>query len=187
MGMKWCPEGEHEVKVAFQPTAGERDCPTHGCALRPLPKKAGRQLGSDRSSEETKARQRFNQEVRASACFYSEVIEAGGEKRRRGHVCTYPLDAHHLVEKQWIRRELGDLPEDELLEILYNPAIGAPLCRAGHEGVKRLRIHWHELSDECKLFCQWVDKRYGDSHPSMYERLKRECLVAESPLKEGTS
>jgi len=183
MGMKWCPDGEHEVKVAFQPTAGERDCPKHGCALRPLPKKAGRQLGADRSSEETKARQHFNQEVRANPCFYSEMLD--GERRRRGHECTYPLDAHHLVEKQWIRREFGDLPEDELLAILYDPRIGAPLCRAGHEGVKRLRIHWHELSDECKLFCRWVDEQYGDSHPSMYERLKLECAADQSPVKEG--
>lgn len=55
MGMKWCPDGEHEVKVAFQPTAGERNCPKHGCALLPLPKKTGRQLGADRSDAETKA------------------------------------------------------------------------------------------------------------------------------------
>lgn len=171
--MKWCPEGEHAVKVAFKPTAGERRCPEHQCDLKPLPKKPGRALGADRSAAETRARQRFNDEVRANPCFYSERVD--GEARRRGHVCTYPLDAHHLVEKQWIRREFGDLPEDELLAILYSPQIGAPLCRAGHEGVKRLRIRWHELSDECKLFCRWVDETYGASHPSMYERLRLEC------------
>jgi hypothetical protein len=173
MGTKWCPEGEHEVTVAFQPSAGERNCPIHRCGLRALPKKQGRALGADRSEAETKARQHFNREVRARECFYSDLID--GEKRRPGHVCTYPLDAHHLVEKQWIRREFGDLPEDELLAILYDPRIGAPLCRAGHEGVKRLRIHWHEVSDECKLFCREVDERYGADHPSMYERLRREC------------
>lgn len=177
MGMKWCPDGEHEEKVAFQPTAGERNCPKHGCPLRPLPKKPGRQLGADRSAAETKARQHFNREVRARSCFYADTIE--GEKRRMGHECTYPLDAHHLVEKQWIRREFGDLPEDELLAILYDPRLGAPLCRAGHEGVKRLRIHWHEISDECKLFCREVDKKYGHNRPSMYERLRRECLQGE--------
>jgi hypothetical protein len=173
MGWKWCPDGEHKQKVAFQPTAGERRCSVHGCDLRPMPKKPGRALGADRSDAETKARQRFNREVRDKECFYSERID--GEARRGGHVCTYPLDAHHLVEKQWIRREFGDLPEDELLAILYAPQIGAPLCRAGHEGVKRLRIHWHEVSDECKLFCLEVDRRYGDNHPSMFERLRLEC------------
>lgn len=177
MGWKWCPDGEHKQKVAFQPSAGERDCPIHGCALRPLPKKPGRALGADRSSAETKARQRFNREVRSRKCFYAEVID--GEKRRKGHDCTYPLDGHHIVEKQWIRREFGDLPEDELLEILYSPKIGAPLCRGGHEGVKRLRLYWHEVSDECKLFCREVDERYGHNHPSMYERLRRECLQDE--------
>jgi hypothetical protein len=174
MGKLWCPEGEHEQKVAFQASAGERWCPKHGCHLLPLPKKAsGRSLGSDRSSAETKARQHFNREVKSKRCFYSERID--GEARRKGHECTYPLDAHHLVEKQWIRREFGDLPEDELLEILYAVAIGAPLCRAGHENVKRLLIHWHEVGDECKRFCLDIDERYGDNHPSMYERLRNEC------------
>jgi hypothetical protein len=178
MAWKWCPEGEHKVKVAMQPRAGERRCPEHRCDLKPMPKPAGRQLGADRSAAETRARHRFNAEVRDHPCFYSEVI--AGETRRPGHVCTYPLDAHHLVEKQWIRREFGDLPEDELLAILYAPQIGAPLCRAGHDGVKRLRIHWHELSDECKLFCREIDERYGSNHPSMYERLRLECGEAVS-------
>jgi hypothetical protein len=177
MGMLWCREGEHEVKVAFQARGGERWCPTHPTSyLQPLPKKSTSTLGRDKSAAEIKARQHFNREVTGERCFYSEQID--GESRRKGHVCTYPLDAHHLVEKQWIRREFGDLPEDELLAILYNPAIGSPLCRGGHENVKRLRIHWHEVSDECKLFCQWVDDRYGANHPSMYERLRRECGVA---------
>jgi hypothetical protein len=175
--MLWCREGEHEVKVAFQARGGERWCPTHPTSyLQPLPKKSTSTLGRDKSSAETKARQHFNREVTGERCFYSEQID--GESRRKGHICTYPLDAHHLVEKQWIRREFGDLPEDELLAILYNPAIGSPLCRGGHENVKRLRIHWHEVSDECKLFCRGVDERYGANHPSMYERLKHECGVA---------
>lgn len=179
MGELYCPEGEgHTVTVAFKPTAGERWCPTHGTHLQPLPKKPSG-LGARRESEaETAARQHFNREVTAKRCFYSEEID--GEKRRRGHVCEYPLDAHHIIEKQWIRREFGDLPEDELLEILYATAIGAPLCRAGHENVKKLRIHWHEVSDECKEFCRDVDRRYGDSHPSMYERLKTECFGSDT-------
>jgi hypothetical protein len=177
MSKLWCLEGEHEVKVAFQPSAGERFCPTHGVHLQPLPKKPSG-LGARReSTEETAARQHFNREVTAERCFYSEEI--GGEKRRPGHECTYPLDAHHIIEKQWIRREFGDLPKDELLAILFVPAIGAPLCRGGHENVKRLRILWHEVSDACKLFCRWVDDTYGDSHPSMYERLKLECGVKD--------
>ena len=38
MTMLHCPEGDHQVKVGFKPTAGERFCPEHGCPLRPLPK-----------------------------------------------------------------------------------------------------------------------------------------------------
>jgi hypothetical protein len=174
MGKLWCPDGEHEMTVAFQPSAGERWCSKHGCSLKPLPKKpSANSLGADCSAAETIARQRFNREVKARRCFYSEEIDGG--MRRKGHECTYPLDAHHLVEKQWIRREFGDLPEDVLLAILYATAIGAPLCRGGHENVKRLRIHWHEVSDECKEFCREVDERYGDNHPSMVERLRLEC------------
>lgn len=177
MGQLYCPEGEHEVKVRFQPSAGERYCPEHGCSLRPLPKKTGG-LGSRRESpQEAAARKHFNAVITAKRCFYSERVD--GEARRPGHVCTYPLDAHHVVEKQWLRREFGDLPEDELIAIVFNPVIGAPLCRAGHENVKRLRIHWHELSDECKLYCQEIDERYGDNHPSMYQRLRLEAAAID--------
>lgn len=182
MGRLWCIEGEHEVKVRFQPSAGERYCPEHGCHLQPLPKKPSGLGMRQETSAETKARQHFNTEVMKDRCFYSERID--GEARRRGHVCTYPLDAHHIVEKQWIRRIFGDLPEDELLAILYAPAIGASLCRGGHENVKRLRIYWHELTDECKLFCRWVDETYP-GHESMYERLRRECLEPEAELENA--
>jgi hypothetical protein len=180
MGKLWCPEGEHEVNVAFKPSAGERYCPDHGAHLQPLPKKPTGLGMRPESSAETIARKRFNDTVKAKRCFYAERI--GGEARRRGHVCTYPLDAHHIVEKQWLRREFGDLPEDELIAIVFDPRIGAPLCRAGHENVKRLRIFWHEVSDESKLFCRWVDETYGDSHPSMFERLRRECLAPEEAV-----
>lgn len=185
MGKLWCSEGEHEVKVAFHPSAGERFCPEHGVHLQPLPKKASGSLGGDKSAAETRVRQHFNREVMASRCFYSERID--GAARRKGHVCTYPLDAHHIVEKQFIRREFGDLPEDELLAILYAVAIGAPLCRGGHENVKRLRIYWHEVSDECKLFCAEVDERYGDSHPSMLSRLELECPRSPSVSPESVN
>lgn len=176
MSRLWCSEGEHEIKVRFQPTQGERWCPEHGAHLQPLPKKPS-SLQRAESSAETMARQHFNREVTAKRCFYSERID--GEARRRGHVCTYPLDAHHIIEKQWIRREFGDLPEDDLIAIVFDPRIGTPLCRAGHENVKRLRIYWHEISDECKLFCCWVDETYP-GHPSMFERLRRECLEPET-------
>jgi hypothetical protein len=174
MGKLWCPEGEHEVKVAFQPSAGERYCPQHNVHLQPLPKKPSGLGMRQESSAETVARKRFNDAVKAERCFYSERID--GEARRRGHVCTYPLDAHHIVEKQWIRREYGDLPEDELITIVFDPRIGTPLCRGGHENVKSLRIYWHEVSDECKLFCRWVDETYP-GHSSMFQRLRKECLV----------
>jgi hypothetical protein len=181
MGLKWCHEGEHQVKVAFRPSAGEAWCPQHATTrLQPLPSKPAGLGARPESSAERFAGQRFNDAVKAKRCFYSEQID--GESRRRGHACTYPLDAHHVVEKQWIRREFGDLPEDELIAIVFDPRIGSPLCRGGHENVKRLRIYWHEVTDACKLFCREIDERYGDDHPSMYERLRRECLEPESAI-----
>jgi hypothetical protein len=44
------------------------------------------------------------------------------------------------------------LPEDQFVAILFNPAIGAPLCRyAAHESVEKKleRIYWEDLSDRC--------------------------------------
>jgi hypothetical protein len=102
------------------------------------------------------------------------------------HNCEGRKDAHHLVEKQWIRRNFSDLPEDELLAILFDPRIGAPLCRAAHDNIKKERIYWDEVSEECKEFCAEVDKRHRHSvesltgrriftRPSMLTRLKLEC------------
>lgn len=44
--------------------------------------------------------------------------------------------------------------------------------------VYNARISQYEVSDECKLFCRWVDETYP-GHPSMFERLRRECLEPE--------
>jgi hypothetical protein len=140
-----CPDGDHEVKVRWNASAGERFCPTHGCALRSLPKKRSTGRRSE-SAAETRARQAFNQTVCAYPCFF--------QRYREGHVCDYPLDAHHLVPKQFLRQRLGDRPEEELLEVLYNPLIGAPLCRAAHNSVESRADHifWDELSADCVRF-----------------------------------
>ncbi len=102
------------------------------------------------------------------------------------HHCSGRKDAHHLVEKQFIRRNYADLPEDKLLAILFDPRIGAPLCRTAHDGIKANKIFWHELTDECKEFCAEVDDLYlhlptpaGARRQSMSVRLKQEC--PESP------
>jgi hypothetical protein len=123
------------------------------------------------------ARLRFNAIVTAKPCFFTDVTEAG-DPRRPGHVCDGQLDAHHLVEKQWIRRYFGDLPADELLAIVFAPIIGAPLCRAAHEAVTRrmARIYFDELDEDLIAECRRIDERYAlASRPSLLARLEIEC------------
>ena len=144
------------------------------------------------TSAERIARLRFNAVVAGEDgyCFYVEMLDPyyAGElcRRRPRHQCDGALDAHHLVEKQWIRQYFGDLPDDEFLAILFSPQIGCPLCRAGHERVKALRVYRDELTEECIEFCEDVDRRYGDvrmpggaKRPSMLARLERECPIRE--------
>ena len=104
------------------------------------------------------------------------------------HVCSPPKDAHHLVRASWIKCNFADLPEAELLAILYSPLIGCPLCRAAHDPVtaKTQRIYFNELTPECIEFCEEVDRRYlevltpaGVRRASMVEELRRECPVRE--------
>lgn len=187
MGLVWCRAGEHSFKVAFQPSHGELWCDEHGCFAGPMPKESGSGFrGDGEAAARRRARERFNRAVKAHGCFYSSYRSPTGRPRRDGHVCTRPLDAHHLIEKQWIERNFADLPEDELLAILFDPRLGAPLCRAGHEGVKRLRIFWDEVSDEAKLAAKEYDERYFDQptpagahRESMYARLRKECPTRE--------
>jgi hypothetical protein len=185
----YCPVGEHEVSVAFQPAAGERWCPEHkGTHLQPLPSKPGKGFRADNESPARKrARQAFNRAVKTYRCFYSAFRTSDGKPRRPDHTCIYPLDAHHLVEKQWIERNYADLEEDRLLIILFDPRLGAPLCRLGHEGVKALRIYWDEVSEEAKEAAREHDERWldvltpgGIQRQSIFAELRRVCPVREA-------
>lgn len=126
---------------------------------------------------EKKARDHFNETVKGYPCFFS--------RRRQPHKCSGPKDAHHLIEKQWIRRNYADLPSAELAAILFDPRIGSPLCRYGaHDPITRkaTRIYWDELTDECIELCREVDQKYldrptsaGIRRQSMLARLEHEC------------
>jgi hypothetical protein len=150
--------------------------------------------GRRESAAERKARDHFNETVKAWPCFFTwNERPCGGcdglgeinlyfcgqpagpaicpECRGDGkHHCSGRKDAHHLLPKQFIRRRLSDWPEDELLAVLFNPLIGAPLCRAAHEAVEARTdfIHWDELNPECIT--------YVSSLPDfMLLRLEEEC------------
>ena len=180
-GHTW--EGRSSLSQKFSPA--ELSCPKPGCGLRAEPKmKQGGGFKAEReSSARRDARDHFNRAVLGRrGCFYSAYASRTGEPRRDGHVCVYPMDAHHLVEKQWIESNYADLDEADRLAILFDPRIGAPLCRAGHENVLSLRIYWHEVSEECREACREVDRQWLDvltpaglRRTSMYEELRRVC------------
>lgn len=179
----YCPEeGGHEVKVRFQPSQGERFCPDHRCLLLPLSvakrSKAMGRVGRRESSTEERARKHFNAVVTARRCYFSDTTFAG-EPRRPGHKCRYPLDSHHLIPKEWMRREL-DLPEDELIAVMFNPLVGAPLCRAAHDAVECRTdfIYLEEIDDDLIDLCERFDRQ----HPGCRSLLAR--LEIESPKQE---
>lgn len=128
------------------------------------------------SAAERAAREHFNETVKAWPCWfrlhrYCERCEGTGIGKLtwraetgttahtcdscRGthrHVCEGPKDAHHLIPKQFIRQRFeAVLPEPEFVAILFNPKIGAPLCRKAHDRIESGadRIYFEDLSDEC--------------------------------------
>lgn len=175
-----CPDGRHEVKVRFNPAPGERFCPEHGCSLVPLPKGSGGQSKQGLPGEKA-AKSRFRQVVCARPCFFLD--SEFGERRRPDHTCSYPLDAHHLIPKGWLKRNLS-IPPEELVEIMWNPIIGAPLCRKAHDAVERRTayIYRHELNPDLIAFCERFDSEHPDQ-PSLLALLYNECPERE-PVSE---
>lgn len=146
-----CPKG-HEVKLGWNPDPAELTCREHGVRLETGMQAKAKQRRSgglrETSSAEDDARLRFNQIVCEWPCYFVG--------RRAEHRCWGRKDAHHLVPKDWIRRTFGDLPEGDLLAILYAPIIGASLCLAAHEaiGARTDFIYRHELDPELIEFCE---------------------------------
>ncbi len=172
-GHTW--QGKSSLSRGFHPS--EMRCPDCGCPSEPkLKQTSGRNaVQATESPAVAEAHTRFSDLVTEWPCW--------AKTNRRGHRCWGPVDPHHLVPASFIRRTFADLPDDELALILYEPVIGAPLCRAFHEAVENRSevIAWHELDDEVKLFCKRIDEKHP-GHQSMYERLK-----LESPAREAAA
>lgn len=128
------------------------------------------------SAAERAAREHFNETVKAWPCWFMaerpcEVCGGSGTvvgplglheltdgyrcpgcKGDGRHHCSGPKDAHHLIPKQFIRQRFeAVLPEPEFVAILFNPKIGAPLCRKAHDQITlgADRIYFEDLSEEC--------------------------------------
>lgn len=146
------------------------------------------------SKAERAARDNFNDKVKARACWFSwhrpcwkcngaaELDRFGDDGHFVGkvtcpacngdgkHHCEGRKDAHHLIPKQFIRNRFSHLPEDQLLAILFNPKIGAPICRKAHDRIEAGfdRIYWQDLTDEA---IEYV----GSLPDFMLLRLEEEC------------
>lgn len=170
--------GKSSLSKSFTP--GELTCPE--CGERAEPK-------LQQSSDRRNAVQAVEAPVVAEAHrrFTALVCEwpCWAIAHRPGHRCWPPghVDPHHLIPADWIRRTFADLPPDELAVILYEPVLGAPVCRDFHDALERRSevILLHELDDEVRLFCQKVDERYP-GRPSMLARLE-----LESPPARGVA
>ncbi len=164
-GHTW--EGKSSLSKRFHPS--ELRCPECGSQNEPKMKARSR----SEPPVVAEAHTRFSELVTEWPCW--------AKSHRRDHRCWGPVDPHHLVPAEWIRRTFADLPDDDLALILYEPVIGAPVCRAFHEALENRSevIAWHELDDEAKLFCQRIDEQHP-GHQSMYERLKVESPAGVS-------
>jgi hypothetical protein len=178
----WCPVAEHAVGVKSSAPAGERFCPEHGCELVRPPKEHRKPSGRQGLPGEQGARTRFRQLVCARPCFFLQTDERG-EQRRPGHTCRYPLDAHHVLSKGWLKREL-DLPPSELVALMYDPIIGDPLCRKAHDAVEYSPdeyIYRDELNPDLILFCERFDAEHPEQR-SLLARLYVECPERPEPV-----
>jgi hypothetical protein len=143
---------------------------------RPKPRRRStlKRTSRKESKAERAARDHFNATVKGRGCWFADSrpceecdgtgwwSDWNGEEGGAGrcglcegdgkHRCDGPLDAHHLVPKQFLRKRFqGVLPEDQFVAILFNPKIGAPLCRKAHDRIESGadRIYWDDLTDEC--------------------------------------
>jgi hypothetical protein len=193
-----CRNGHEWRSQRFTPEPGEQICPDCGVIAEPTLKARTGAPGRlrEESSAEQEARREFSALVLEWPCWARQhrpcegcggrgFSEATGEvcaicNGDGKHHCRGRKNAHHLVPVDWMRDAYGDLPEADFLEIAFAPILGAPACQHNFHAALESRadvIHWHELDDEVKLFCQRIDAKYPD-RPSMLERLR-----IESPTK----
>jgi len=160
---------------------------------RPLKRTQRRETAAER-----RARLHFNEVVKGWRCWFEatrpcEVCGGSGWTGQSSTAMNYCLvcqgdgrhhcgggfkDAHHLIPKDFIRqRYRGIANEEQLLAVLFNPLIGAPLCRKAHDAVEAGsdHIYWEDLSEECL--------EYVSGLPDfMLLRLERECPKREAVL-----
>lgn len=117
-------------------------------------------------------RRRSPEEIAAESVFRAAVLEYRCllAQTRRGHRCDGPVDAHHLIEAQWLKAHFSTM--DRKWDLVYAPEIGVPLCRWG-----RPTNHVAITSHADYIFFDEVPQRcldWTEAHGIRY-RLEREC------------
>ena len=171
-------EGKQPFKTeGFHRQPHETNCPECGGRLL-----TGMERNARRSASRNNGRLRYqsNAESRAAEEFHQIVVSLGcwAKEKRTGHV-----QAHHIIEAQWWRRVFGDLPDEELIALVYDPVIGAPLCGGFHAGVtaNRETIYFHELDRELIEHCERLDLKYPGR--GVLARLRSECPPARTEVR----
>jgi len=165
----YCPYGcqidgnEYYKTRHMNPEPDEANCPE--CWRRFI---TGMERNARKKASRNNGRLRTYTPLEAAAAeeFHDRVCSGEvcwARELREGHQCSGgELQSHHLIEAQWWRRIFGDLPREELLKLVYNPIIGAPLCPGFHSAVtaKRERIYFEELDRELIEHCERLDIEY---------------------------
>jgi hypothetical protein len=172
-------EGKKPFKTeGFQRQPHETNCPECGARLETgMERKARKQA----SRNNGRLRYQSDAESRAAEEFHQIIVSLGcwAKEKREGHICAGHVEAHHVIDAQWWRREFGDLPEEKLIALVYDPVIGAPPCGGFHAAVtaKREAIYFHELDRELIEHCERLDLEYPGR--GVLARLRLECPVLE--------
>ncbi len=87
----------------------------------------------------TRAERAYEREAQEN--FKQEVLRldlgkcVGSTAFGSDHECDGPLQAHHAIKQAWLRTYVStlDWPNDQISDFLWDPNVGATLCRRLHD------------------------------------------------------
>lgn len=127
-----------------------------------------RQQTRAESEAEREAQEKFKQDV----LFLDMGKCIGATAFGADHECHGPLQAHHCVRAQILRAHIStlDLREDEINAWIWNPCIGASLCKSLHDR--------HHDGTGFKVPAEWLPPRVFDF---CHNREIKHLLLKEHP------
>lgn len=102
----------------------------------PIVKKRRRQTKAQRELE-AEAREQFKRMV-----LFLDLHQCIGRRLGSDLKCSGPLQAHHAIPQKVLRTHISTLAltEEEVIEWLWDPAIGVAICD-GHHDAHTARVH----------------------------------------------